>query len=66
MNEPKDVNETLKCIIDTLNGEWTQLKIMGRGFSPEETRRNEQLSNALPLLRDALGILTAESVSEKS
>ena len=65
MNEPKNVNETLKSIIDTLNGEWTQMQIMGRALSPDEIKRSERISNALPLLRDALGILTAEGVSEK-
>ena len=62
MNAQKDVNETLKTVIDTLNGEWIGLQKLGRALSPEELHRCDQISNALPLLRNALDVLTADAV----
>ena len=62
MTESQNVNETLKSIIDTLNGEWIGMQKLGRALSPEELHRCDQISNALPLLRDTLELLTAKAV----
>ncbi len=64
MPEESDTIRQLKSIIETLHGEWTQMQIMGRGLSPEERRRSDQIYNPLPKLREALEILTTEAVSE--
>ncbi len=63
-NEPDTIRQ-LKSIIDTLHGEWTQMQIMGRGLSPEERRRSDQISKALPKLREALEVLAPEAVAEE-
>ena len=61
MTEPNNVNETVRSIIDTLNGEYVGLQKLGRALSPEELHRCDQISNALPLLRNALEALTAKA-----
>ena len=62
MTEQNDVNETLKGLIDKLNGEWVGMQKLGRALSPEELHRCDQISNALPLLRDGQEILSGDTI----
>ncbi len=64
MSEKPDVIKQLGGVIDALEQEWNGLQIMGRGLSPEERRWSDQISGALPKLREGLEILTTEALSE--
>lgn len=65
MSEKLDVIQQLRGVIEALQQERNRLQIMGRGLSPEERRRSDQISNGLPKLREGLEILTTEAVSEE-
>jgi len=45
-----------------LQQEWVHLQVVGRALTPEEQRRSETLSRAVPLLDEALAILEEENV----
>ena len=65
MSDELDTIRQLKSIIGTLNSEWTQMQIMGRGLLPEEQVRSDRLSKALPKLREALEVLAPKAVAEE-
>ena len=47
---------------EMLQQEWVHLQVVGRTLTPEEQRRSETLSRAVPLLDEALAILEEENV----
>ncbi len=64
MSEKPGVIQQLRGVIGALEQEGNGLLIMGRGLSPEERRRSDHISKALPKLREGLEILTTEPLSE--
>jgi hypothetical protein len=52
--------EALNKIIEDLMQEAAQIQIQGRALTPDEMARVEAIYQALPHLRQALGILSAE------
>jgi hypothetical protein len=55
--------DTLKKLIESLTQEAVQIQIQGRALRPDEIARVQAIYQALPLLRQALDILSAEIAS---
>jgi hypothetical protein len=60
--ELKSPESLLREAREMLRQEWTHLQIVGRALTPGELRRAENLSQAILLLDDVLGILGQESL----
>ena len=60
--ELKSAESLLGEAREMLQQEWVHLQVVGRALTPEEQRRSETLSRAVPLLDEALAILEEENV----
>ena len=60
--ELKSPESLLREAREMLQQEWVHLQVVGRALTPEEQRRSETLSRAIPLLDEALGILEEKSL----
>ena len=57
--------EALNKIMEDLSQEAARIRIQGRALRPDEMARVEAIYQALPHLRQALDILTAEIASDQ-